>query len=263
VLEVFCIKSLTKDKIMATAFLANTGIKFLLLWIVQYGTGSLVFYKDVKVNYTRKINHFALFFIPMYLDTVIPYQKSIGYLTLGCSIAVVSLIIYIQPVRLRIDLIKRMFLSFDRPEDRPYTLRWLSTQIAVGYLVLIPMMILFFKAGYNNLLFVPILINGIGDGLAEPVGIRFGKLKYQTYALFSNRKYIRTIEGSACVFITSVIVILLFKSSFTYPEFICALITMPIVMTLAEAFSPHTWDTPFLFFVGYISLYLIKIITFG
>jgi hypothetical protein len=25
-------------------------------------------------------------------------------------------------------------------------------------------------------------------------------------------------------------------------------------MTLAEAFSPHTWDTPFLFLVGGLSL---------
>lgn len=248
---------------MTTAFLANTSLKLFFLWIVQYGTGSLVFHKDVKVNYTRKINHFALFFIPMYLDTIFPYQKSILLFILGCLISVLSLIIYIQPVRLRIGIVKRMFLSFDRPEDRPYTLQWLSTQIAVGYLIIIPMIILFFKAGYDHLIFIPILINGIGDGLAEPVGIRFGKLKYQTYALFSNRKYIRTIEGSACVLITSIIVIFLFKSSFTYPEFILALITIPAVMTLAEAFSPHTWDTPFLFLVGYISLYLIKTIPFG
>ncbi len=156
-----------------------------------------------------------------------------------------------------------MFLSFDRPEDRPYTLKWLSTQIAAAYVVIIPMIILFSKSGYNNLIFVPLIINGIGDGLAEPIGIRFGRLKYSTYALFSKRKYIRTIEGSLCVFITSIVVIILFQSSFNHAEFICALIVIPVVMTLAEAFSPHTWDTPFLFFVGYTSLYLIKYLPFG
>ena len=247
---------------MFTAFWINTILKLLSLWIISYGTGSLVFYKDVKVNYTRKINHFALFFLPMYFDRVFPYEKSIGLITIGCLIGVFSLIIYIHPVRSRIHFIRRMFLSFDRPEDRPYTLKWLSTQIAVGYLIIIPMIILFFKAGYSNLIFIPILINGIGDGLAEPVGIRFGRLKYKAYALFSKRKYVRTVEGSACVFITSIIVILLFQSSFNHAEFICALIAIPIVMTLAEAFAPHTWDTPFLFFTGYIILYLIKYITF-
>jgi len=240
------------------AFWINTMIKFLSLWIISYGTGSLVFHKNVKVNYTRKINHFALFFLPMFLDRILPYNKSIEWITLGCIMSVASLIIYIHPVKSRIKFIERMFLSFDRPEDRPYTLQWLSSQIAVGYLIIIPMIILFSRAGYDNLIFVPILINGIGDGLAEPVGIRFGRLEYKTHALFSKRKYIRTIEGSACVLITSIIVILFFHACFTSTEFICALIAVPVVMTLAEAFAPHTWDTPFLFLTGYTTLYLIK-----
>ncbi len=248
---------------MISTFLINTMLTYFSLWIISYGTGSLVFYKDVKVNYTRKINHFALFFLPIFLDTILPYEKSIGLITMRCFFSVFSLIIYIHPIRSRIYFVRRMFLSFDRPEDRPYTLKWLSTQIAVGYFIIIPMIILFSKADYSNLIFIPILINGIGDGLAEPVGIRFGRLKYKTYALFSKRKYVRTVEGSACVLITSIIVILLFHSSFNYSEFICALITIPIVMTLAEAFAPHTWDTPFLFFTGYVMLYLIKYIPFS
>ena len=39
-----------------------------ILASVAYASGSLVYYKGVKVNYTRKINHFALFFVPMFLD---------------------------------------------------------------------------------------------------------------------------------------------------------------------------------------------------
>ena len=77
-----------------------------------------------------------------------------------------------------------MFLSFDRPEDRPNTLLWLSTQITIGYLILIPTIIFFISIGYGDLILIPILVNGIGDGLAEPVGVRFGRLKYKTYALF-------------------------------------------------------------------------------
>jgi dolichol kinase len=248
---------------MYATFGINTLIKFVCLWVISYGTGNLVVHKGVKVNYTRKINHFALFFIPMYLDTIFPYQESLMLIVMGCVIGVFSLILYVNPVRSRFHIANMMFRSFDRPEDRPHTLLWLSTQIAVAYLILIPAIIIFSKSGYNSLIFIPILINGIGDGLAEPVGIRFGRLKYKTYALFSKRKYIRTIEGSACVFITSIIVILLFHASFNYPEFICALIVIPIVMTLSEAFAPHTWDTPFLFFTGYLTLYIITRIPFS
>ena len=33
-------------------------------------------------------------------------------------------------------------------------------------------------------------------------------------------------------------------------QFILALLIIPIAMTFAEAFSPHTWDGPFLYLVG-------------
>jgi hypothetical protein len=47
---------------------------------------------------------------------------------------------------------------------------------------------------------------------------------------------------------------------FTQQQFIVALVALPFLMTLAEALAPHTWDTPFLFFVGYSSLFLISLI---
>ena len=190
-------------------------IQTVILFSIQYVSGSLVYYKGIKVNYTRKINHFALFFVPMFLDKFIPVKPSLELLIIGSILAVAGLIIYIKPVRIKSNFIQRMFLSFDRPEDRPNTLLWLSTQTAFGFLVLIPFIILFYTSGYEYLIIIPILVNGIGDGLAEPVGVRFGKHKYQTYALFSKVKYERTLEGSACVFITSVVVILFFQSGFT------------------------------------------------
>ena len=129
-------------------------------------------------------------------------------------------------------------------------------------MILVPIIIYFFTIGFGDLIFIPILVNGIGDGLTEPVGVRFGRLKYKTYALFSKIKYERIIEGSTCVYFTSIIVIILFQSGFTNTEFISALIVFPIVMTLAEAFAPHIWDTPFLFLFEYLTLYLVKNIPF-
>ena len=143
-----------------------------------------------------------------------------------------------------------MFLSFDRPEDRPYTLLWLISQFVASYLVLIPLSYYLYSIDRGYLLFIPILINGLGDGLAEPVGIRFGKHRYQTRALFSQRTYTRSLEGSACVFVSAVLAILLLADQFSALQLIIALILIPPVMTLTEAFSPHTWDSPFLYLVG-------------
>jgi dolichol kinase len=198
----------------------------------------------------------------MILDKIIPYGQSIELFILGGILTVCTLIVYIHPVRSRVHITRRMFLSFDRPEDRPHTLKWLSTQIIAGYIVLIPAIILFIKTDYSSLIFIPVLINGLGDGLAEPVGIKFGRHKYKTKALFSKRKYERSLEGSACVFIASIAFLFMFQSSFSGIEFIWALIVLPLAMTIAEAFSPHTWDTPFIFLTGYTILYFIKSIPF-
>ena len=150
-----------------------------------------------------------------------------------------------------------MFEGFDRPEDRPYTLIWLWTQLAAGFAVMLPMIWLFGQWGLASLVLIPILINVVGDGLAEPVGIRFGKHEYKTRALFTEKEYVRTLEGSACVLITGLIVVTMHYEYFTTTQFVLSMLLVPLLMTLTEAYSPHTWDTPFLMFTGYVSLLLI------
>jgi phytol kinase len=51
-----------------------------------------------------------------------------------------------------------------------------------------------------------------------------------------------------------------FHHSFTTPQFIAALLTVPIFTTLAEAWSPHTWDTPYMFFVSGATLLGVKLL---
>ena len=101
------------------------------------------------------------------------------------------------------------------------------------------------------------LIAGIGDGLAEPVGVRFGKRTYKVYALFTDRKYTRTLEGSLCVFASGILAVALHIEVLNQQQFILALLIIPIVMALAEALSPHTWDGPFLYLVGGASTVLV------
>lgn len=242
------------------SYLLTQSINLFSLCAIQYCNGLLVTYKGVKVNYTRKINHFTLFLIPIMLNWGYAVQETSILFVIGAALAVIKFIFYIKPIRDRVPFIKMMFRSFDRPEDRPYTLLWISSQTAAGYMVTIPMGIIFAHHDLLPLVLIPILIYGIGDGLAEPVGVRFGKHKYNAYALFTRKKYYRTLEGSACVYITSVIVIAAFYSFFTPHQFIAALVSIPVLMTLAEAFSPHTWDSPLMFLTGYISLLAITLI---
>ena len=91
-----------------------------------------------------------------------------------------------------------------------------------------------------------VCLSMIGDGLAEPVGVRFGRIRYKSYALFTKKRYFRTVEGSLTVFFSSVLVVVWFGGLFTDQQFIYAICILPLILTLTEAISPHTWDGPFL-----------------
>lgn len=265
---IFLLSQVITDKrvedTMEKSFLINPTIEMIIcgllchLFLRAIGSfigGFIVRHKGIKTNYTRKINHLILFALPMAFFSLYTYEESLMTAVFSFPIGFVDLTIYIKPIRERIGIIQTAFLSFDRPEDRPHTLLWLSTQRVASYSVLIPLLIYLNSVGKMSLLYIPVLINGIGDGLAEPVGVRFGKHTYKAYALFSKKKYVRSIEGSACVFITSIITVLALHSSFCPNQFIAALIGIPIVMTLAEAIAPHSWDSPFLYAVSGLAVF--------
>lgn len=225
-------------------------LKMALLGGIAYGGGWLVVQRGVKVNYTRKVNFFALYLVPMLVDSFSTPDHSTAAAVVRAVFFMGFMAFFLKPVRERLKLAGIMFLSYDRPEDRPHTMFWLTTQLLAGYAVLIPMQILFRKLGFAELIFIPIIVHGLGDGLAEPVGVRFGKHKYSCRSLFNARRYTRSLEGSACVLVAGLAAVLMFQASFTPAQFLAALLVVPVGMTLAEAFSPHTWDTPYMFLVG-------------
>ena len=244
-----------------TPEIQSTVAKGFALTAVMLSTGVLARYFNVKVNYTRKINHFAIFFLPVFIDQQFNAETFTDfiYLAISALITTASLLAFYEPIRKAIPPFQLMFEGFDRPEDRPHTLTWLWSQFAAGFAVMLPMIWLCGQWGLESLVLIPILINVIGDGLAEPVGVRFGTHKYKTRALFTNKEFVRTLEGSACVLITGFIVILMHFEYFSTIQFIFAMLLIPIIMTLTEAYSPHTWDTPFLMFTGYASVILIML----
>lgn len=222
-------------------------IKALVLFSTQYGTGLLALRYGVRVNYTRKINHFVLFFTDPVLYLLLGTDPEGGQELRIALISLAFFSIYVRPVRARVPVIRTMFASFDRPEDRPYTLVWAVTQVAVGYLVLVPLGVYFTSIDRYSLITIPILINAVGDGLAEPVGVRFGRHHYRTRALFTSRTYTRTLEGSAMVLGAGILVLLASASQFSQTQLLLALLVIPIAATLAEAVSPHTLDSPLIY----------------
>ncbi len=247
------------EKILDLSFVLNQSSNVIVLILSQYLNGLLVIHKNVKVNYTRKINHFLLFFIPIFLNRGYAHIEAFDLYAIGAFLAVAKFIFYIKPIRDRVSFINVMFHSFDRPEDRPHTLKWIVTQTAAGYAVLLPASMIFAYYDLLHLVVIPILIYGIGDGLAEPVGVRFGRHEYKSYALFTRKSYVRTLEGSAVVLLTGLVVIGAFYNYFTPLQFIVAMAAVPLLLTLVEAFSPHTWDSPTIFFAGYASLFGIMV----
>ena len=236
-------------------------ILLLTVFITEFLTGTLVLKKNVLVNYTRKIVHFVILIVPIAVEFMTNKGAYTIYTFAAAGIAnTAAMLIFIKPIRKRSWVISRMFMSLDRPEDRPNTVLWLASQVIVGYKLMAPFTLFFQSRGHTIMAVIPIIITGVGDGLAEPVGIRFGKHKYRTRALFSEKKYVRSLEGSACVFIVSVLTLLLFMSSLSSLQFYVLLAVLPIAMTLSEAFSPHTWDNPFLLFIGFLVLYFVMLI---
>lgn len=114
-------------------------------------------------------------------------------------------------------------------------------------------------SGQQDLSYIFIFITGIGDGLAEPVGIYFGRHKYWTKSLGSDRRYQRSWEGSACVFLSSIIFTSMLWYTFaSAAQFWCAIVLLPPLMAYSEATSPHTIDTPFLMGIGGLTLWIIS-----
>ena len=221
--------------------------KLIGFYILAFTLGTLVSNHNIKVNYTRKIHHFSLLFFPIFLASYFPPQTNelLGFLS------AFGFIWTLMPFYFRenIFFLERCFLSFDRPEDRPFTLIWILTQFFASIFVVI-IIAIYVESSlgvfWADIGLLVVCLAMIGDGLAEPIGVRFGKIKYKTYALFTQKRYFRTVEGSLTVFVSTILVLFWFGDLFTDTQFIWAILLLPLILTITEAVSPHTWDGPFL-----------------
>jgi phytol kinase len=144
------------------------------------------------------------------------------------------------------------FAALDRPEDRPYTLAFLQVQTVCAFSLQVPMQYWSFYNEIGLLGAMPAFAIGLGDGLAEPIGKRFGKHKYKTRAIFTDKEFTRSYEGSANVFFWTLMGVLYASPELNWVQITFLAVLLPPAMTITEAKSPHTCDNPFMVGVGWI-----------
>jgi len=223
----------------------------------------LVLRWKIKINYVRKLGlrpwkKLAAFVVPLVItkgETVIT-----DWIVLFSVGALTGLLTESYWGRVRCRLFAYAYVSWDRIEDRPYSMRYDQVEDLFRFAIYLPFMILFGKA--SLIVLIPNLVNQFGDGLAEPVGLRFGKHKYRTRAIYYDGKFwsgnfVRSIEGSAAVFVVTLIILAFYSSAFTPTQYLVTLLLLPPLMTLAEAISPHTGDGPLIALSGCVFLYSV------
>lgn len=264
--DAFCLES----KGRGLQLLVNILFFGILFLIINIAAGICSIKTHIDVGYTRKIMHFCSFFLPFAANKVFPIGDSYFITVIKFWIVLIVFLLITKPLRRLLILPLIIFRAIDRPVDRPYTILWLVSQFIASSIVLAGLSILWSHLDFksDNLLIILVLIVGLGDGLAEPVGIMWGKHKYRTRAIYYRRKlcsgsFTRSFEGSATVFIMSCIAIAIFYASFTSLQLLITFLLLPIIMTLTEAISPRTWDSPFMFLVGGLMLTGIKFIPGG
>jgi hypothetical protein len=94
----------------------STLLKAGALLTIMLATGWMA-RRGVRVNYTRKLNHVAIFFLPVAIDRQLNVATfaDIEYLLTSSAIVTLSLLFFWEPIRSRFPPYQLMFEAFDRP----------------------------------------------------------------------------------------------------------------------------------------------------
>ena len=257
----------------SSSFWTKLVIQQLAIWVVFSACGLAVVTKGWNEGYSRKVCHVVMYLTPFLMHLAWPSNDasadagmpSIWDMSWTVWFQFLPFYLQIKPLRRRSTFLMLVFRAYDRAQDRPHTLTWLLTQLAGGYVVILALY-LYLQArgadvvpqGAGRAILIPIVVNVFGDGLAEPVGIRFGRHKYRARALWYDGKccageFKRTAEGSAVVYLSALVAVApTFRPMriFSATQYALAMAALPPVMTATEAYAPHTWDNPFITLVG-------------
>ena len=177
---------------------------------------------DVKDGYTRKIFHFVAFGSTAIFLKYAPLNTTlvliiIGALSVGIACLAGNAFSWFNGIR----------RTSDYPNETLYVvLPLLSTIVwlTIGA-------ILFDRF----IMIIGTICVAIGDAIAEPIGVKFGKHKYNVFSLTGNTSQ-RSLEGSLSVFIMCAMIIFLFTNNLTLS------LGVGLLSSFIEAISPRGTD---------------------
>lgn len=235
----------------------NFFIAFIVIFSGTFIIGNLSHFlgenKNWKSSSTRKFNHFGISLISIILFSFVPIENTTAT-AIFASVGV--LIIYTISAKSNNRYVSSIIDSNVRERDMPNGKFFVFLPLITGQLAL-----------YVSLLTLnPILVKiafcsmGFGDGLAEPIGTRYGKHQYVIKDYLWNKENTKSLQGSSAVFFVSLISCFIFLHLYFHISLIKLLLISvfySIFVTFIEATSPRGLDNFLIILLGSIFLSLI------
>lgn len=200
-------------------------------WACLSFSGYLKVKKGLRTGYSRKTFHFLIF------SSVALIQWIWGTKIVCLFGGMTSIVIFYAILR---GDGHPMYEAMAREKDAPKKTHY----------IVVPFFATLIGGLASNIFFGPVavigyLVTGMGDAVGEPIGVRFGKHTYKVPSL-TKVKAIRSYEGSAAVFLMSVVAIICGMALNPNLGFNgLSLVLVPalgLACALTEAVSPHGWD---------------------
>jgi len=174
-------------------------VALVLFWIV---TGFLKERQLIQEGDSRKINHIVAFAGGSLLFGWLPEPIARTNLYV-VSLSILLLVAAVCYYRDRV-LFRYAYAANTRQSDAPNAafFFWFSWVVSITALITIDL--LFSKIAITR---IATLVVGIADGIAEPIGQRYGRLKYRVWSFWGFPSF-RSLEGSLAVLLGTFVVML-------------------------------------------------------
>ena len=205
-----------------------------LLWIV---TGMLKTQGKLRESDSRKINHIAVFVGGTLTFGWLPEMAA--RVNLYAIASAILILIYLVCRYRTVPPFCYAYAANTRASDAPHTTFFFSFSWCVSIAALTFVDLLFTQMPVTR---TALLVVGVADGIAEPIGRRFGKHKYPVFS-FGTKTSFRSIEGSLAVWLgTLVVLVICSTSGLSDSLWLVAALLMASTVALVEAISPRGCD---------------------
>jgi phytol kinase len=200
---------------------------------VWLATGALKAAGRLPCDLARKTNHvFALAGGALWFGWLSPAAAEAS--TYAAAAVLLALVAVVCMLRDRVPF-RYAFLANTRRSDAPHEAFYFWSSWFLSMAALAGVQLAFGDVVVTR---TAALLVGIGDGIAEPIGRRFGRHRYRVPALTRGSTVVRSLEGSASVFVGCFATLI---ACFGW-DVLPGAFAIALVLTLVEAVSPHGLD---------------------